>query len=179
MGYLAPVVDPVIAKAEELKAMAIDYALGLVQSAKTALCLGGGGEEEEGGSKLEVAQGILDENLDMERIDECLPGEVDPVVVAGAQAEEPCVKQTWLATLREVFDAIDEDGDGSLQRSEVQNALKRGIIKNTLVRSDILMSKAMFQKFFNSMVRLHICLCVYVYIHVDVCACQRVMLLFT
>ncbi len=156
MGYLAPVIDPIkttvvdpaMTKAQELKAAAIDYGFGLLQSAKTAVGLGGGEEGE--GSKLDVAKGILEENMDMERVDECLPAEE-----AGAgilvQQEERCAKQAWIDTLRETFNAIDEDGDGSLQRREVQNALKRGVIKATLVRNDVLMSKAMFQKFFDAM----------------------------
>jgi hypothetical protein len=153
-AYLRPVtepienaiINPVLTKAEELKNSAV---------ASVLHCLGIEMDEDKN-QKVEYGRTVLEENLDMERLDECLPGEEAEIAAVGAAgaaaaAATTCPKDAWLQKLRETFALIDEDGDGKLQRIEVQHALKRNIIKATLVRNDVLMSRAMFEKFFAAM----------------------------
>ncbi len=153
--YLSPVtdplqaqlIDPAKAKMEEIKGKAIELGIGILHSVKGML--GFPPDEEDEQAKANMAKYILEENMNMDRVHGFVPGEA--IVAAGGHQQRACPKQTWLNKLREIFAAIDEDGDGSLQRIEVKHAVKRGIIRSTLVRNDVLMSKGMFQKFFDAM----------------------------
>jgi hypothetical protein len=50
-----------------------------------------------------------------------------------------------------VFDSIDSDGDGVLQQEELVGAMRRKNIQSVFFSNDVLMSKAMFNRFFSDM----------------------------
>jgi hypothetical protein len=91
-----------------------------------------------GGGATDAAKNIYTENMDM--------GKVEDAENAHEDAQE--YVQTWKERVRTVFDALDEDGDGSLEWIEVYHSIKRREIEDIFLHNDVLMSAAMFAKFF-------------------------------
>jgi hypothetical protein len=68
-----------------------------------------------------------------------------------AHEEEQESISTWRERVRAVFDSIDSDGDGVLQQEELVGAMRRKNIQSVFFSNDVLMSKAMFNRFFSDM----------------------------
>jgi hypothetical protein len=130
LGALEPVKEAIVGALQPVK----DFLVGLLAGMAGTAASGGGLSAMMSG-----AHEIMNENLDM--------GKVDEAIEAGEEAGEPLLERC-----RRVFDAIDSDGDGVLDRKELKAAMHSKALRNKFLHNDVLMSPMMFRKFFMSMV---------------------------
>ncbi len=89
------------------------------------------------------AQGIANEHVDAGKLDD-----------AKKQHEEEQERNIgWTERVRVVFDSIDTCQDGKLQRNEICKAVNCKKIKKVFLENELLMSRAMFTRFFASLDR--------------------------
>jgi Ca2+-binding EF-hand superfamily protein len=127
--------------------MAKDFLVGMFAGAAGLLgfsaCSVIGGAKGMLGGAGAMAKNIALENLDTGKVN-------DDIDAAG---DEPSKK--WKQRVRAVYDEIDSDGDGILQRKEIQDVMKSKKFRGVFIDNDVLMSKAMFDKFFAAIDRNH------------------------
>jgi hypothetical protein len=136
MGHM----EPILAALTSVKDLLLGAICGAVGAAGGSGLLGGMASTLAGGGL-----GILQENLDTGKIDEAIQ----------AVDEEEEETEPWLQRVRNVFDAIDLDGDGTLDREEIKKALKSKEMRHKFFHNDVLMSPFMFRKFFENMDKDH------------------------
>jgi hypothetical protein len=132
--------EPIMAALTSAKDFLIGFIGGAVGAAGGSGMMGGMAATLIGGGA-----GILQENLDTAKIDEAIQ----------AANEEEEGGEAWLERVRKVFDAIDADGDGTLDRQEVKAALKSKEMRHKFFHNDVLMSPMMFRRLFQNMDKNH------------------------
>ncbi len=118
-----------------------DFLTGMFGGAVATMAVSGPSALSGGAA---ATKGILEENLDQDKVNDA--------VEEGAEQDE---KETWEQKIRKVFDTIDTNGEGLLQREELRRAMKGRDLRNKFFQFNVLMSPKMFERFFDKLDRNH------------------------
>jgi hypothetical protein len=132
--------EPILGALTSVKDMIMGVVGGILKAAGESGVLGG-----MAATLITESHGILAETLDTAKIDEALD----------AVGQEDGGGEAWLQRVRNIFDAIDTDKDGTLNRHEMKMAMKSKEMRNKFLHNDVLMSRQMFSRFFAHMDKDH------------------------